>query len=86
MLLENLRTVLSVLNILGDFVGDIPRTYYIISTNLSYTNAIFEYQFPQADIERTNFLLNNKFPDKFYFGVATTAYECEGAWNTNGML
>ncbi|XP_032690677.1 myrosinase 1-like [Odontomachus brunneus] len=37
----------------------------------------------EAEIERASSLANNKFPDDFYFGVASSAYECEGAWNVD---
>lgn len=51
-----------------------------------YDNPVtFKYEFPQTEIKRANFLANNEFPDSFHFGVATSAYECEGAWNVTGM-
>lgn len=49
-------------------------------------DAISVYTFPQPEIERANFIASNKFPDHFHFGVASSAYECEGAWNVAGML
>jgi len=46
----------------------------------------FKYEFPQTEIKWANFFANNEFPDNgFHFGVATSADECEGAWNATGM-
>lgn len=74
--------------ILNTFINFIYNFNYI-SLKAYYTwyndPAVFKYEFPQAEIKRANFLANNEFPDSFYFGVATSAYECEGAWNATGM-
>lgn len=47
-------------------------------------NIIFRVTVESQEIVSQNDGVNRRFPDGFMFGVSTSAYQIEGAWNVDG--
>lgn len=67
-----------------DFISGVYQG--LISDGSNEVDIVLMSNISEAEIGRANSLANNKFPNDFYFGVTSSAYECEGAWNVDGML
>lgn len=80
MFMENIWYIFSTFNILTANIYNIVLQSEFGDDNL----VVAQYDFPHSNIEATNALSSNKFPENFHFGITTAVYNIEKGRNIRG--
>lgn len=87
--ISELMTVNILTNLIGMFFQADYSSDIVIQMNIKVIEKIASaqsFEFSAAAIEAASAIEQNKFPDKFLFGAASSAYQIEGAYNSPGTV
>lgn len=84
-----ISTIHIVTNLIGFFYQSDYRTNFLFQSNINVKESrdtAKSFEFTHESMKAARSIANNQFPDEFFFGAGSSAYQIEGAYHSPGNI